>query len=135
VLQANGSEHALVVYGHDGLDELTTTGPSTVHELRDGAVLSYTVDPALLGLAPASRSALQGGDAATNAARARAVLQGESGPQRDIVVLNAAAALVVAGVAGSIAEGLADAAAAIDRGAALGILDELVRVSCAAVPA
>ena len=129
VLQANGAEHALVVYGHDGLDELTTTGPSTVHELHDGAVRSFTVDPSTMGLAPAGRADLLGGDAPTNAARARAILDGGPGPQRDIVVLNAAAALVVAGVAPTIAAGVGTASAAIDDGRAAGILEALVRVS------
>ncbi len=129
VLRANGAVRALVVYGHDGLDELTTTSTSTVHEVDDGAVRTYIVDPAALGLAPATRADLLGGDAATNAARARAVLDGVGGPHRDIVVLNAAAALVAAGMATDLENGLIAACAAIDNGEAARTLAELVRVS------
>jgi len=132
VLGANGASRALVVYGHDGLDELTTTDLSTVHSLVDGVVSTYTVDPGALGLAPAQRSALVGGDAATNAAMLRAVLDGAPGAHRDIVMLNAAAALVVAGLAADLAGGLALAGASIDSGAASRALDTLVRVSAEA---
>ena len=129
VLRANGAEHALVVFGHDGLDELTTADTSTVHELRGGAVRTYVVDPAELGFAPAGRADLIGGDAAVNAERARTVLGGQPGPMRDIVVLNAAAALVVADVADGLADGIELAAAAIDDGRAAGVVRQLVRVS------
>ena len=134
VLRANGAEHALVVYGHDGLDELTTADTSTVHELRDGQVRTYVVDPAELDLAPATRDDLLGGDAATNAGLARAVLDGAAGPRRDIVVLNAAAALVVAGISADLGDGLGAARASIDSGAAAGVLDALVRVSGRVAP-
>ncbi len=134
VLRANGAEHALVVYGHDGLDELTTADTSTVHELRDGQVRTYVVDPAELDLAPATRDDLLGGDAATNAGLARAVLDGAAGPRRDIVVLNAAAALVVAGISEDLGDGLGAARASIDSGAAAGVLDALVRVSGRVAP-
>ena len=129
VLQANGAERALVVYGHDGLDELSTAAPSTVFDLERGVVRSYTIDPRDLGLAPAERAQLVGGDSATNAALARHVLAGETGPHRDIVVLNAAAALVVAGIAGDLADGIEAARASIDSGAAISVVDALVRVS------
>jgi anthranilate phosphoribosyltransferase len=129
VLRANGSEHALVVYGHDGLDELTTVGTSTVHELCDGDVRTYDVDPRALGLAPARRADLTGGDAATNAAVARAVLGGAPGPKRDIVVLNAAAALVAAALVKDLSEGVPAAQASIDEGRADAVLDALIRVS------
>lgn len=129
VLHANGAEHALVVYGHDGLDELSTAAPSTVFELSGGSVRSYTVDPADLGLAPASRPELVGGDAATNARLARRVLAGDAGPHRDIVVLNAGAALVVAGIAADLEEGIIAARASIDGGAAATVVDALVQVS------
>jgi anthranilate phosphoribosyltransferase len=129
VLEARGASHALVVYGHDGLDELTTADTSTVHELRDGDVRTYVVDPAELGLARAVRADLLGGDAATNAACVRSVLDGASGAQRDIVLLNAAAALVVAGIVADLGEGVGRAAESIDGGAASGALDGLVRVS------
>jgi anthranilate phosphoribosyltransferase len=129
VLQANGADRALVVYGHDGLDELSTASPSTVFDLRGGTVTRYVVDPGALGLAPATRNDLRGSDAATNAALARRVLAGDAGAHRDIVVLNAAAALVVAGLASEIGDGLDLARQSIDRGAAAGVVDRLVRVS------
>jgi anthranilate phosphoribosyltransferase len=131
VLEANGADHALVVFGHDGLDELTTVDSSTVHELCDGEVTSYVVHPTEFDLAPASRADLAGGDAAANATSARAVLEGVAGPQRDIVVLNAAAALVAAGLATGLGDGVAAAQRAIDDGRALGVLDALIRVSTA----
>lgn len=134
VLAANGATHVLVVHGSDGLDELTTTGPSTVLEWRaeDPEIRSSVIDPADLGLAAAQPADLLGGDADTNARLARAVLDGEAGAHRDIVVLNAAAGLVVAGVAAHLAEGLAIAGASIDEGRAAGALDTLIEASRAA---
>ena len=135
VLVANGAARAMVVHGDDGLDELSTTGPSTVHEARvaapgaDPEVTTTTVDPAGLGLATASLDDLRGGDAATNALAVRRVLGGDAGPHRDIAVLNAAAALVVCGRADDLAAGMALAGAVIDDGRAQGVLDALVRVS------
>jgi anthranilate phosphoribosyltransferase len=125
VLQASGTERALVVYGADGLDELTTTTTSTVHELRDGAITSYEVDPADFGLARAQPDDLLGGTAAENAESARRVLGGDAGPHRDIVVLNAAGGFVVAGAAADLAEGVTLAHAAIDDGRAEAKLDEV----------
>ncbi|HEX8581242.1 MAG TPA: anthranilate phosphoribosyltransferase, partial [Acidimicrobiales bacterium] len=132
VLGANGAERALVVYGHDGLDELTTTTTSTVLELRDGGLRTYVVDPVELGLAPADPAELKGGDAATNASLARAVLGGEPGPRRDVVLLNAAAGLVAAGLADDLVDGLVLAASSIDEGRAAATLDRLVDISTAA---
>ena len=132
VLQANGAERAMVVYGHDGLDELTTTATSTVHELRDGEVTAYDLDPVDLGLARATLDDLRGGDAATNARLARAVLAGEPGPHADIVVLNAAAGLVVAGLADDLAAGVELARATLVDGGAAAALERLVTVSQAA---
>ena len=129
VLQAHGAERALVVYGHDGLDELSTITTSTVLELRDGTVRTYDVDPARLGLKPAALEDIQGGDPATNAGLARRVLEGEPGPHRDFVLLNAAAGLVAAGVADDIADGLVAAAASVDDGGAAAALDRLVAAS------
>jgi anthranilate phosphoribosyltransferase len=129
VLQANGAVRALVVYGHDGLDELSTTTTSTVLELRDGAVRTYVVDPAELGLAPADAAALRGGDAAQNADLSRRVLDGERGAHRDIVLLNAAAGVVAAGLADDLQGGLEAAAASIDEGRAAGVLEKLVATS------
>ncbi len=129
VLQARGSERALVVYGHDGLDELSTITTSTVLELRDGEVRTYDVDPAGLGLEPATLEDIQGGDPATNAELARRVLDGEAGARRDFVLLNAAAGLVAAGVADNLADGLAAATASVDEGRAATVLDRLVKAS------
>jgi len=129
VLATFGAERAMVLFGHDGLDELTTTTTSTVLELRNGAVRRYDVDPMALGIATATRADLAGGDAATNAGLARRVLAGEAGAHRDIVVLNAAAGLVVAGIADDLAEGVTRAGAAIDSGAAAAALDRMVTLS------
>jgi anthranilate phosphoribosyltransferase len=133
VLAARGTR-AYVVRGGDGLDELTTTGPSTVLETLDGELRETTLDPALLGLRPARPEDLTGGDAAANAEVARSVLAGTPGPARDIVLLNAAAALTVAGKAADPAEGLTLAAASIDEGRASDVLDRWVAVSNAPPP-
>jgi anthranilate phosphoribosyltransferase len=127
-----GTERALVFYGHDGLDELTTTTTSTILELRDGEIATRELDPTSLGLAPAERSGLAGGDAAGNAQVVHRVLAGQHGPVRDIAALNAAAALVVADIAADLADGLARAFASIDEGHAAAALDALVRTSVAA---
>jgi anthranilate phosphoribosyltransferase len=129
VLAARGCDRAMVVHGGDGLDELTISTTSTVVELRDGAVSTYEVDPAALGLGLAPRETLRGGDPATNARLARAVLAGEPGPQRDVVCLNAAAGLVVAGLVGDLKEGVDAARASIDGGGAAAALDRLVGIS------
>lgn len=129
VLGRLGSRRAFVVHGSDGLDEVTVTGPTLVAELADGAVRTYTFDPKEVGIPYARLADLQGGDAATNAAIIRAVLEGEAGPRRDIVLLNAAFALVAGGLAADVAEGLALAAAAIDTGKARAKLAELVAFS------
>jgi anthranilate phosphoribosyltransferase len=132
VLKAHGSRHVLLVHGHDGLDELTTTGPSTIFELRDGEVTTSVLDPRDLGLPLAQPADLQGGDPATNAGLARRVLDGHHGPHRDIVVLNAAAALVVGGAVPSIEAGMGVATAALDDGSASAALDRLRACSLAA---
>jgi len=129
VLEAKGAERALIVHGGDGLDELTTTGPSTVVELRDGAVSTWEVQPTDLGLPLVDREDLVGGDAAVNADLARRVLAGEHGAHRDIVSLNAGAGLVVAGLADDLPAGIAQAQASIDSGAAVRALAALVEVS------
>jgi anthranilate phosphoribosyltransferase len=129
VLQARGAERALVVYGHDGLDELSISTTSTVLELRDGAIRTYAVDPADLGIRVAPLSTVQGGSAATNADVARRVLDGARGPEHDLVLLNAAAGVVAAGVADGLADGLAAAEASIHEGRAAEVLERLVTVS------
>jgi len=125
VLKLLGSERAWVVHGLDGLDELTVRGRSHVAELDRGQIREFEVDPGPLGLAHAACSGLEGGDAAANAGRIRAVLAGEKGPARDIVVLNAGGALVVAGVVDDLAAGVAQAQEAIDSGRAARKLDDL----------
>lgn len=127
-----GVERALVFFGHDGLDELTTTTTSTVRELRDGEVHRWVADPVDVGLARAEPGDLLGGDADVNAAVVRSVLDGDAGPARDVVVLNAAGALLVADVVDDLAGGVARATEAIDSGCASGTLDSLVKVSQAA---
>jgi anthranilate phosphoribosyltransferase len=129
VLGAQGAVRALVVYGHDGLDELSTITTSTVLELRDGEVRTYEVDPRPLGLKPATLQEIQGGDPSVNADLARRVLDGEPGPRREFVLLNAAAGLVAAGMADDLAEGLEAATASVDDGRAAEALDRLVTVS------
>ncbi len=129
VLAARGSRHVLLVHGHDGLDELTTTTTSTIHELEDGDMRTWVLDPQDVGVPLAKAEDLRGGDPATNARIARAVLRGESGPPRDVVVLNAGAALVAAGRAVSVGEGIEIAATSIDDGNAAAALERLVAVS------
>jgi anthranilate phosphoribosyltransferase len=124
-----GSDRAWVVHGADGLDEISTTGYTKVSECRAGAVNTFYVHPADFGVPKAAPSALRGGDAADNAVIARAILGGEKGAPRDIVVLNAAASLLIAGEVTSIAEGLQRAGEALDSGAAAAVLDKLVAVS------
>jgi anthranilate phosphoribosyltransferase len=130
VLRSRGSERALVVFGHDGLDEITTTTTSTVVELgEDGELRRYELDPAAHGLKLAQPGDLRGGDVAANVEATRDVLAGKPGPHRDIVVLNAAAGLIAAGAAADIAHGLSMAAAAIDDGRAQHALDQLIETS------
>ena len=124
-----GSERVWVVHGSDGMDELTTTGPSTVAELKDGKVSTFEVTPEDAGLERADLAALKGGEPAENAAAVRALLNGQPGAYRDIVVLNAGAALVVAGQAADLRAGAARAAKAIDDGDARLVLDRLVSVT------
>ena len=131
VLANLGAEHVWVVHGHDGLDELTTTGATTVAELKDGKVTVFEVTPADAGLPPAKLSDLKGGDAATNAAVMRELLAGAKGPIRDIVLLNTAAALIVGGKAASLTDGVALAVHSIESGAARAALDKLIAVTSA----
>lgn len=128
-LERLGSRRVVAFRGEDGLDELSTTGPSKVVELSDGETRTYTFDPASVGLQPAQKESLLGGDATENAALLRGVLDGERGPRRDIVVLNAAAGLVAAGRARDIAGGMLLAEEAIDSGRASALLDRWIEVS------
>ena len=130
VLGELGSTSAMVVCGYGNIDELTTTGPNHISHLHDGKVTTYDINPEDYGFRGAHISELLGGDAPTNAAILRGVLSGEiSDSKRDVVLLNAGAALVAAGVAADLATGLARAAAVIDSGAALGKLDALIAYS------
>ena len=124
-----GSDRAWVVHGADGIDEISTTGYTKVSECRDGAVNTFYVHPLDFGIPKASPADLQGGDAARNAAIVRDVLGGARGAPRDVVLLNAGAALFVAGHAASVREGIARAAEAIDSGAARTTLDAMARGS------
>ena len=130
-LRALGTERALVFSGDDGLDELTTTTTSTVHELIDGNLHEFKIDPLDVGIPRADADALCGGDARANAATLVGVLAGETGPCRDIAVLNAGASLMVAGLAEDLGGGVEMAIAAIDSGAGARALETLVRVSTA----
>jgi anthranilate phosphoribosyltransferase len=129
VLKSLGSEHVWLVHGSDGLDEITTTGPTRAIELKNGAIRAFTIEPETLGFAKANIADLKGGDAMHNAAALRAVLYGEKTAYRDIAILNAAAGLVVAAKAADLKEGVALATGAVDSGAATRTLDKLVAVS------
>ena len=124
-----GAARAWVVHGADGLDEISTTGYTKVSECRDGAVNTFYLHPSDVGLPKSTPETLKGGVAADNAAIARAILGGEKGPRRDIVLLNAGASLLVAGRVATVPEGIEMAARAIDSGRAKAVLAALVRVS------
>ncbi len=128
VLGKLGGERAWVVHG-DGLDELTTAGTSVVAELRDGKVSTFEVTPEMAGLPRARLDELKGADPLANAARLNALLDGKPGALRDIVLLNAAAALIVAGRAKDLREGVGLAAQSIDKGAARRALDRLIVIT------
>jgi anthranilate phosphoribosyltransferase len=129
VLQRLGSEHVLVVAGTDGIDEISLCAPTKVAELKDGKIVEYILNPQDLGFSLATLEDLQGGDIARNAEVLREVLSGAKGPKRDIVMLNAGAALYVAGLAKNIKEGTALAAKAIDSGAAAKTLEEWAAIT------
>ena len=130
-----GAERAWVVHGADGLDEISTTGYTKVSECRGGAVNTFYVHPADFKVPKAQPAALKGGDAADNAAIARRILAGERGAPRDIVLLNAGVSLLIAGVAPTIEDGIAQATAALDGGRAAAVLEKLVAVSNAGAAA
>ncbi len=132
VLQTLGGEHVWVVHGHDGLDELTTTGATDVAELKDGRINVFEVTPADAGLAPAKLSDLKGGDAKTNSQAIRDVLAGNKSPFRDIVLLNAAAALIVGAKARTLTDGVALATHSIESGNAKTALDKLIAITTSA---
>src|ERR1700704_377133 len=129
VLAELGTLRAFVVHGADGLDEISSTGESRISEVREGMVRTFTVHPEDFDLPRSSLADLRGGDREQNAEIIRALLDGERGPRRDIVLMNAAAALVVGARAHDLKEGAATAARAIDTGAARQKLDALVALS------
>jgi len=133
VLGKLGSERAWVVHG-GGMDELVTDGTSVVAELKDGKVTSFEVKPEDAGIARAKREELRGGDPASNAQRMLGILNGEMGPLRDIVLLNSAAALVVAGKSRNLREGVKFAALSIDEGRARVALDRMVKITNEPLP-
>jgi anthranilate phosphoribosyltransferase len=129
VLGRLGSERAMVVHGSDGLDEITTAGPTSVASLENGAVRTFEISPEDVGLPKADPKRLLGGDAEANAAALLSVLKGEKSAYRDVAMFNAAAALVVAGRAKDLPDGMALARTSIDSGEAEGRLDRLIAVS------
>jgi anthranilate phosphoribosyltransferase len=131
VLKNLGSQSIWVVHGSDGLDEITTSGPTSVAALENGKVRTFDITPEDAGLKRCKAEFLRGGDAETNAKALLDVLKGKPSPFRDIAILNAAAALIVAGKAKDLKEGAALAAKSIDSGEAEGRLDRLIAVSCA----
>jgi anthranilate phosphoribosyltransferase len=131
VLNNLGSDSIWVVHGSDGLDEITTSGPTSVAELKNGKIRTFEISPEDAGLPRAKPEALKGGDAETNAKALLDVLKGKPSAFRDVALLNAAAALIVAGKAKDLREGVTLAAKSIDSGEAEGRLDRLIAVSCA----
>jgi anthranilate phosphoribosyltransferase len=129
VLKNLGAECVWVVHGSDGLDEITTSGPTSVAALQDGEVKTFEISPEEFGLCRIKPEALRGGDAAENAAAVKNVLEGKPSAFRDVALLNAAAALVVAGKAKDLKDGLHAAAHSVDSGEAEGRLDRLIAVS------
>ncbi len=129
VLNRLGSKHALIVHGSDGLDEITIAGETSVWELRDGTVSEYTISPASLGISDAPLDEIRISDAAESTAMLRTVLSGSSGAARDIVLLNAAAALLACGITSSMLDGIRTAANAIDTGNATARLEAFIQLS------
>ncbi|MBI4299166.1 MAG: anthranilate phosphoribosyltransferase [Chloroflexi bacterium] len=129
VLNRLGCRHALVIHGEDGLDEMTLSGPTRIWELKNGTVATYITTPEQLGLPRADKKELKGDSVEANTAILKEVLGGKKGPTRDVVVMNAAAALVAADRAATIQEGIPIAAQAIDSGAALRTLESLIILS------
>ena len=129
VLSRLGAEHALVVHGKEGLDELSISGPTLVADARDGRVSRYEIEPGDVGLEPSPIEAIAGGDPEHNASIVRSVLGGEKGPRRDVLLINAGAGVLAAGLAPDIAGGVRLAAESIDGGRARAALESLVELS------
>ena len=128
-LKRLGVRHGMVVHGHDGLDEVTTTGPTTVMEVQGGRVVERDLHPQELGIPRATLGDLRGGEAAQNAAIAREVLAGKRSPIRDMIVVNAGCAIYVAEQVRTIEEGIARANEALQSGSAAQLLEAVKRVS------
>ena len=129
VLALLGAEHAVVVHGQDGLDEISVCAPTEIHEARGGQVRSYTIEPEQFGLRRWPTDAARGGTVEANVRLANSVLEGERGPSRDVVLLNTGAALYMAGLADSIQAGIAQAADELDSGRARKKVDDVAAVS------
>ena len=129
VLLSLGCRRGFVVHGSDGMDEITLTGPTLVAAISGDAIQLQTIEPEQFGFTRCALADLQGGDAEENAVIVRAVLAGEKGPKRDVVVLNGAYALVAAGLAGNVDEGIEQVQTALDDGQAQDVLEALIRMS------
>lgn len=129
VMSRLGVERAFVISGRDHMDEFTTTGATVISEIKDGAVKTYEVTPEDFGIARTSLEDLKGGDGAENAEITKKILSGETGPKRDITLLNAGAAIYIAGIADSIREGMKLAAESIDSGRAMAVLEKLAQMA------
>jgi anthranilate phosphoribosyltransferase len=129
VLKMLGCQHALVVHGEDGLDEITNTGKTYISELKKGFIRNYEITPEELGLSRAKPDSLKGGNAKDNADLLRSILSGKKGAPRDIVLMNAAAVLVAGDKTTTIAQGIALASAAIDNGKSIQKVEELIKFS------
>jgi anthranilate phosphoribosyltransferase len=129
VLDLMGAQHAIVVHGQDGLDELSVSAPTYIHEARAGQLESYTVEPEQFGLRRADTGAVRGGTVEANVRLARSVLDGEHGAPRDVVLLNAGAAVYMAGLADSIASGIERAADEIDSRRAKAKVEQVAAAS------
>jgi len=134
VLVRLGCQRGFVVHGLDGMDEITLTGPTRVAEIRNGGVALSTIEPEDFGLRRCALADLQGGDADENAVIVKEVLAGKPGPKRDVVLLNAAYALVASGLAGDVESGLDRARVAIDDGLAIARLNDLISMTNACPP-
>jgi len=129
VLRLLGCKRAMVVHGSDGLDEITVTGPTKVSELKDGTITTYELHPGQFGMSTAPLSSVKGGDALFNSEITRAILAGETGPRRNTVLLNSAAAIYVGGGSSSLEEALGKAVESIDSGAAAAKLEALIKLT------
>ncbi len=129
VLSLMGAQHAVIVHGQDGLDEISVSAPTQIHEARDGTLRAYVIEPEQFGIQRSTAGAVRGGTVDANVRMSEAVLAGEHGPSRDVVLLNAGAALYMAGVADSIGAGIERAADELDSGRARRKLDQVAVAS------